>query len=213
MWFGDYDYLGVNQDNIKILDSGDYQINDITVPGAYNRLDAWLVVNALHEITGVKVRTLVNLVGKFPGLQRRMEEIAPNLYSDYAHTPEKIRGGMSVALEIAAEKNQDLIIVYEPLTNRRQHYMIDDYKDCFTGAKKVYWIPSYLAREDPDQRIIPPAEMISHLSDPQLAEPLERDNKLKSVIQKHLDAGDMVVGMAGGGGDSLDEWLRKEFVS
>jgi hypothetical protein len=54
--------------------------------------------------------------------------------------------------------------------------------------------------------------MITHLSDPQIAEPFERDNKLKDTIQKHLDAGDMVVAMAGGGGDSLDEWLRSEFA-
>lgn len=40
---------------------------------------------------------------------------------------------------------------------------------------------------------------------------MERDDELKKVIQKHLKAGDMVVGMVGGGGNSLDEWLRKEF--
>jgi hypothetical protein len=32
-------------------------------------------------------------------------------------------------------------------------------------------------------------------------------------LQKHLDASDMVVGMAGGGGNSLDDWLRQEFVT
>jgi UDP-N-acetylmuramate--alanine ligase len=212
LWQGDLDYINFNPTNVKILDTGDYQINDIKLKGAYNRLDAWLVINALHEITGVQVKALVKLMSKFPGLQRRMEEIIPNLYSDYAHTPEKIRGAMSAALEIAAENGQNLVVVYEPLTNRRQHYMINDYKDCFMGASKVYWIPSYLAREDPNQRIIPPKEMISHLSDPSLAAPMERDNKLKQTIQKHLDAGDMVVCMAGGGGDSLDEWLRKEFA-
>lgn len=118
-----------------------------------------------------------------------------------------------MALEMAQAQGKRLIIVYEPLTNRRQHYMIDDYKDCFTGADHVYWIPSYLAREDPNQRIIPPSEMIEHLTDPSIASPLERDDELKAVIQKHLDAGDMVVGMAGGGGDSLDEWLRAEFTT
>jgi hypothetical protein len=41
---------------------------------------------------------------------------------------------------------------------------------------------------------------------------MERDAQLKKTIQKHLDAGDMVVCMAGGGGDSLDDWLRREFV-
>ena len=122
---------------------------------------------------------------------------------------------MSVALEMASQgndgKGQNVVVVYEPLTNRRQHYMIDDYKDCFAGASQIYWIPSYLAREDPGQRIIPPEELISHLSDPSIAIPMERDDRLKATIQKHLDAGDMVVGMAGGGGDSLDEWLRANF--
>jgi UDP-N-acetylmuramate-alanine ligase len=89
--------------------------------------------------------------------------------------------------------------------------MIDDYKDCFAGAARVYWLPSYLAREDPDQRIIPPAELISHLSDPSIAEPAAMNNNLKQIIIKHTKEGAMVVGMAGGGGGSLDEWLRKEF--
>ena len=118
---------------------------------------------------------------------------------------------MSVALELAADKGQNVVVVYEPLTNRRQHYMMDDYQDCFDGAKQLYWIPSYLAREDPAQRVIPPAELITHLADPSFAQAMERNAELKSTIQKHLDAGDMVVCMAGGGGGSLDDWLREEF--
>lgn len=212
VWQEDFEYLGLGEaSNIQTLDSTEEKLNMLTIPGKYSRLDAWLVIQGIHSITGEPVDKLVEIMNRFPGLQRRMEQIIPNLYSDYAHTPEKIRGGMSVALEMAEKNNQSLVIVYEPLTNRRQHYMIDDYKDCFTGAGKVYWIPSYLAREDPNQRIISPAEMITHLSDPSIATPLERDAELKKVIKKHLDAGDMVVGMAGGGGDSLDEWLRKEF--
>lgn len=224
LWREDYDYLDLTGTaRMEVLDSDHPAINDIALPGRFTRLDAWLVIQAVHELTKTPVKELIPHMSKFPGLQRRMEQIAPGLYSDYAHTPEKIRGGMSVALEMAAArqaeqlgsasdgKGQNVVIVYEPLTNRRQHYMIDDYQDCFAGAAKVYWIPSYLAREDPKQRIIPPAELISHLADPSIAEPMERDDKLKSVIQKHLDAGDMVVGMAGGGGNSLDEWLRKNF--
>ena len=41
---------------------------------------------------------------------------------------------------------------------------------------------------------------------------MERDAQLKQAIQKHLSGGDMVVGMAGGGGNSLDDWLRQEFI-
>jgi UDP-N-acetylmuramate--alanine ligase len=166
----------------------------------------------VHSITKEPVKKLAAIAGRFPGLSRRMEQIAPNLYSDYAHTPEKIRGAMSVASEMAAETGQRLIVVYEPLTNRRQHYMLNDYKDCFAGADRLYWIPSYLAREDPAQRVIPPAELVARLDDPSIAKPMNRDAELKQAIQKHLNDGDMVVGMAGGGGGSLDDWLRQEFT-
>lgn len=212
LWQEDYDYLDLNQStHVSILDSAEAEREGLSLKGKFNRLDAWLAIQAVHELTHTPLQKLVTLMNKFPGLQRRMEEVAPGLYSDYAHTPEKVRGGLSVALEMAEESGKNVVVVFEPLHNRRQHYMIDDYKDCFSGAKKVYWIPSYLAREDPSQRIIEPSEMISHLSDPSIAQPMERDSKLKSIIKKHLDAGDMVVCMAGGGGDSLDEWIRKEF--
>lgn len=215
MWQEDADYLAVEpSQGRKILDPSVIRDNfqEIQLAGLYNRLDAWLVMQTVgflvHE---PDMDRLAELMNTFPGLQRRMEQIIPNLYSDYAHTPEKIRGAMSVALEMAEDNGQRVVVVYEPLTNRRQHYMLNDYKDCFEGAAKVYWVPSYLAREDPTQRIIPPEELISHLSDPSIAEPLEREEDLKKAIQKHLNAGDMVVCMAGGGGDSLDEWIRKEF--
>ncbi len=212
IWDEDYDYLELQPSaHYSVLDSGESIIQDIRLPGQYNRLDAWLAVQAVYHLTKIPVAQLINHVNQFPGLQRRMEQIVPNLYSDYAHTPEKIRGAMSVALEMATGKLQDVVVIYEPLTNRRQHYMLDSYGDCFAGAKKVYWLPSYLAREDPEQRIIPPEELISRLSNPEIAEPGERGQHLKHAIQKHLDQGDMVVCIAGGGGDSLDEWIRAQF--
>lgn len=213
-WDEDNAYLGLKPSaHIDVLDSGAHDIQEIRLPGQYNRLDAWLAIQAVYGLTKTPVPELINHMNSFPGLQRRMEQIVPNLFTDYAHTPEKIRGAMSVALEMATSRMQDLIVVYEPLTNRRQHFMLDDYGDCFEGAKKVYWLPSYLAREDPDQRIIPPAELISHLSDPSIAEPAERDENLHQIIQEHIVRGDMVVAMAGGGGDSLDEWIREKFVN
>lgn len=212
MWQEDADYLGLEANgNLLIQTSSSPQIQNIHLPGLYNRLDGWLAVQTVHKLTHAPLDKLIQLVGRYPGSQRRMEEITPNLYSDYAHTPEKIRGAMSVALEMAEKKGQDLVVVYEPLTNRRQHYMMDDYGDCFTGAKKLYWIPSYLAREDPNMRIIPPKELISHLPDSSFAEPKKMDADLEKTIKKHLAQGDLVVCMTGGGGGSLDEWVRSKF--
>lgn len=246
VWSEDLEYLGLNDDiNVAVQNSSNKSIDKIMLAGLYNRLDAWMAIQTVHEITNKPIDTLIDAINKFPGSQRRMEEIIPNLYSDYAHTPEKIRGAISVALEMFNHKRigsepiqraaattgtneaeagvqvrnlhkslqqPGVVVVYEPLTNRRQHYMINDYGDCFAGAKKVYWIPSYLAREDPNQRVIPPSEMIVHLADPSIAEPHERDHDLVTIIRHHLDQGDMVVCMAGGGGGSLDEWVRENFA-
>lgn len=213
LWREDYEYLELQTTSkTNVLETDNPDIRNIKLAGLYNRLDARLAIESVHEVTKEPIAKLTKLMNKFPGLQRRMEELIPSLYSDYAHTPEKIRGAMSVASEMANENGQKLVVVYEGLTNRRQHFMINDYQDCFNGADKLIWIPSYLAREDPDERIIEPYELIQKLTDKSIAAPMERNQELKDTIQKHLDDGDMVVGMAGGGGDSLDEWLRKEFV-
>jgi len=213
IWQEDQSYLGL-EDSSKLVveNSQNIFINKLSLNGLYNRLDAYLACRAVHEITKEPLDKLISIVNKFPGLKRRMEEIIPNLYSDYAHTPEKIRGAMSVAMEMAGKNHQEIIVVYEPLTDRRQHYIKNDYKDCFSGAKMVYWLPSYLAREDPKQTVITPEELISNLDDPTIAKTTLRDDHLKFEIERHLLSGDMVVAMNGGGGNSLDEWLRQEFI-
>ena len=213
-WQEDYDYLNLQSaKNMTVLETDHPHIPTIALAGLYNRLDAWIAIHAVHEATKTPVKKLISIASEFPGLQRRMEKITKNLYTDYAHTPEKITGCMSVALEMAEKHKQNVVVVYEPLTNRRQHFMRKDYKDCFNGASHVYWVPSYLAREDPLQEILTPAELIKDLADPSIARPMKRDDELKKVIEKHLSAGDLVVAMSGGGGGSLDDWLRHTFSS
>ena len=209
IWQDDAQYLGVEEsDGVTALSPQLDEINNIKLFGQYNRLDAFLAVSGISKLTKVNTSKLIELANKFPGLSRRMEEIIPNLYSDYAHTPEKIRGAISVASELASSKNQDVVVIYEPLTDRRQHYILDNYGDSFNGVKIVYWLPSYLAREDPNQKVLAPEEIIEHLVDPAIAKPTTRE-ELPEIIKKHLKDGDMIVCLNGGGGGGLDEWLRE----
>ncbi|MEX2014628.1 MAG: Mur ligase domain-containing protein [Candidatus Saccharimonadales bacterium] len=181
----------------------------ISLPGEVNRKDAWLVAVGLNKnhIGPADLGKTTKILSKFPGLSRRFEEIKENLYSDYAHTVPKIKG----CLQMAREVSDRVVIVYEPLTDRRQHYIKDEYKTLFKGIKKLYWVPSYLAREDPAQKVITPEEFISIAEVPDDKQAMELDGKLKDAIQNHLDSGDTVVCISGGGGNSLDEWLRKNF--
>jgi UDP-N-acetylmuramate--alanine ligase len=214
LWQDDAKDLGLSADeNIHILEQDDANLDKISLLGEFNRRDALLAVRAVRELTGQPLEKLLAIVSRFPGLSRRMEKIAPNLYSDYAHTPEKITGAMSVAREMAAQTGQRLAVLYEPLTNRRQAYIMDEYKGVFKGADKLYWLPSYLAREPKNLRIIPPAELIEHLDAPTraIATPAEMNDDLAGEISEHLRRGDMVIGLTGGGGNSLDTWLRERF--
>jgi UDP-N-acetylmuramate-alanine ligase len=79
------DYLSLhNESSVTVLDSAEPKLNTLSIEGKYNRLDAWLVISAAQKITGENTEDLIAILNHFPGLQRRMEEILPNLYSDYA---------------------------------------------------------------------------------------------------------------------------------
>lgn len=207
LWQEDATYLGVGNGLLVLQD----EPPGLSLAGEFNRRDAWLAMRTAQQLGDWSLDQLLEIMNRFPGLQRRMELLTPGLYSDYAHTPEKIRGAMSTALEMAGPDKR-VVVLYEPLTDRRQHHMKDDYKDCFSGAAKVYWLPSYLAREDPNVAILTPQELITHLADPSIAQPAAMGPDLQQTISRHLAAGDIVVGIAGGGGGSLDEWLRQEFA-
>lgn len=194
-------------DKRQSLNDEDERIDTLKLAGRVNRRDAWQVICAVHELSGKPIEELIPLMESFPGLSRRFEKIANNLYSDYAHTIPKIIG----CIQMAQELSQNVVVIYEPLTNRRQHYIKDEYAHLFMGVKKLYWVPSYLAREDPDQAILTPAELIQSMANPKIAVPSELNQDLKVAIQNHLANGDLVVSISGGGGNSLDEWLRTEF--
>lgn len=194
-----------------VLNETDEHIAAIALPGEYNRQDAWQAVQIVHRLTGRALTELIMHINHFPGLKQRMEQIAPNLYSNYAHTPEKIKGGMLTALELAKAKQQNIVVIYEPLTNRRQHYIREQYKECFEGAKKLYWLPTYLAREDPNVPVLTPEQLITSVTAPNEKQSAQLDASFKKAINDHLQAGDMVVAMGASGNGSLDEWLRKEF--
>ncbi len=216
LWQSDVKLLNKSSNltsELFIESEDDNFIDKIQLIGRYNRLDAWLAVRAVAQLTGEFPENLVKLMSAFPGVSRRFEKIIDNLYTDYAHTPDKIRGVMSVALETAQKTGQKIAVIYEPLTNRRMHYMKDQHQSVFDGVDALYWVPSYLAREDPGQPVLTPAELIKKLDAPSqaVAKPMELNDELKTVIQGHLASGDLVIGLSGGGGGSLDEWLRQNF--
>lgn len=199
-------YLEISNGNsISIIDDTDARISKITLAGLHNRKNALMAIEAVHAATGHGYDSLITAVNMYPGSSRRFEKLADSLYSDYAHTPEEI----AATLQLAHELSNNIVVVYEPLTNRRQHFMKDQYKDLFTNVKKVYWLPSYLAREDANMPILSPQELVASLSAATNAEPADKNQQLVANIKQQINDGALVLCLAGGGGGSLDEWARQ----
>lgn len=211
IWESDASYLGLDKSRLIVEADNTSELNKLSLKGLYNRRDGLLAVRSVTNLFNKPIDSLIVSINNFPGLSRRMEEIYPNLFSDYAHTPDKIRGAISAASELAKDRHRPLVVLYEPLTNKRQKYILNEYQDCFRGVDHLYWLPSFLAREDPDDKIIEPKTLVAKLSDPSIAEVANRDQTLLTKIKEHLNNGDMIVALAGGGGGSLDDWLRDNF--
>lgn len=214
LWQDDVNRLNLTPtDHQMILKTDDQQINNLLkLLGLVNRQNAWLTANGLEPILNKSAIELSEKLNQFPGVSRRFEQIIPNLYSDYAHTPMKIKGALQLAHEVAGEK---LVVVYEGLHNFRQHFIKDDLKNLFENVKKLYIVPSYLAREDPKLEILSQEDLIALLNDKTKlhAEVAELNQDLKNSIKTHLAAGQTVLCLSAGGADSLDGWLRREFNS
>ena len=183
-------------------------LSQISLKGRVNRENAQLAIEAVAELTDSQVTELIDFVNQFPGVSRRFEQIADNLYSDYAHTPEKIEGALQMAHEVAGE---DVVVIYEGLHNTRQHFIRKELSHLFDNVKKLYIVPSYRAREDENLEDLTPEKLVSLVSNPGNAVPSAFNKNLKDAIQNHLDMDDLVLCLSAGGGESLDEWLRKEF--
>lgn len=211
LWDSDAEKVGIYPGTAHtILREDDPLTAEITLPGMVNRLNATLVAHAIHQITGRPIHQLVAALNRFPGVSRRFEQIAPNIYSEYAHTPPKIMGALQLAHEVAGE---NVVVVYEGLHNTRQHFIKHDLKHLFDSIKKLYIVPSYLAREDPNLPLLSPADLKALVSAETRVRttPAALNARLRTAIAAHATAGDTVLCITAGGGGSLDEWLRKNF--
>lgn len=210
LWHDDAQKLGRSSiSKLTILDDYDTRLDSIQLKGLVNRRDGLLAVIAAAMVLGQN-EDIIRQINKFPGISRRFEELAPGIYTDYAHTVPKIKGALQLAQEVAGDK---VVVVYEGLHNTRQHFIRDELSKLFVDVKKLYVVPSYLAREDKSLELLTPEKLLK-LMDGQTrskAAAADLSEGLAKVIKHHADSGDTVICFSAGGAGSLDEWLRQKF--
>lgn len=207
IWQQDAKRLGVTaHESIALLDDKT-STERSTLTGEVNRKNAAVVAQSLSRLfdshTGEE---LMDILNTFPGVSRRFERIRDTVYTDYAHTPEKIRG----ALQTAHEVSENVVVVYEGLHNTRQHFIRDEIPHLFDGVKQLYIVPSYRAREDETLEDLTPEKLAQLIDSQTPVEPAQLDDTLRTHMQNHVSNGDLILCLSAGGGGSLDEWVRRE---
>ena len=184
---------------------------DFKLAGEARRLDAGLALEAILKMApGVEKEKVIEILNEFPGVGRRFEKLAEGIYTDYAHHPEEIKATMDVALDqMDIDGKKGVVVVYQPHQNTRQHEVQDLYYDAFVGASKVFWLPTYLTREDESLPVLKPLDFINQLNNAEVAEAAELNDELFEQIKKYRDDNYLVILMSAG---PADEWLRKKIA-
>ena len=187
---------------------------DFKLAGEVRRKDAGLAAAAVLEMVKNENRNedledIKTILDDFPGVGRRFERIADGVYTDYAHHPEEIAATVDVARdEMKLRNKKGVVVVYQPHQNTRQHEVKEGYKNVFAGADKVFWLPTYLTRENPDLKVIEPVEFINDLNDVD-AEVAELDDELEKKLHDYVSDGYLVVLMTAG---PADAWWREKYA-
>ncbi|QJU08690.1 hypothetical protein FBF28_04000 [Candidatus Saccharibacteria bacterium oral taxon 488] len=191
--------------NVTVLEQTDPQI---TLAGEHNRRNGTLAARAAVLVRAVaapeiEAEAIITALNAFPGTGRRFEKLADNLYTDYGHHPSEI----AATLQLAHELNDHVVLVYQPHQNIRQHEVRERYTDeIFMHADEIYWLPTYLTREDPNLPVLTPEELTRQLTTDKV-HLAQLDEALWQVIEQQRARGALVLGMGAG---TIDGWLREQ---
>ena len=186
----------------------------ITLSGSPRREDATSAFFALKEMLRycdqeVSDEKLIEVLNEFPGVRRRFERVSDGFYSDYAHHPEEVKATIDIASEEAAKLGKKgVVVVYQPHQNTRQHEVRALYKDAFDKADRVYWLPTFLTREDESLPVITPKEFIADINAKDKAFVAELDDELAGKIKSDHSEGYLIILLTAG---PADAWFRENF--
>ena len=189
-----------------VIEEPELPLENFKLAGEARRYDAALACEAVHRMAPeVEVQRIVEILNEFPGVGRRFEKLADGIYSDYGHHPEEISATIDVALDEAKMRGfKGVAVVYQPHQNVRQHEVKDGYREAFSKADKVLWLPTYLVREDPNLPVLTPEELMVGIEG---AEAVELGDALFEKMMALRDKGYLVMLVTAG---PADEWLRKK---
>jgi UDP-N-acetylmuramate--alanine ligase len=177
---------------------------DLVLLGIHNRKNMTLVLQVLGSVRVAFSPQWTGHANAFPGTQRRQEKLATDVYSDYAHHPAEILA----TIQAFGEQYDRVCVVYQPHQNIRQISICGDYAHCFEGAHAVYWLPTYLSREDPALQVLTPEQLMGCVKTEVALHAAQLDEALRTALVHERQTGSVLLFLGAG---SIDAWARQQF--
>jgi UDP-N-acetylmuramate--alanine ligase len=122
--------------------------------GRHNVLNALAALAAAATVSSTTPEDLREPLATFGGLARRLDirgEVGSVLLvDDYAHHPAEI---IAVVDTLRASADGSLRVVFQPHTYSRTASLLDEFADALSGVDDLVLVPTYAAREIPDDGI------------------------------------------------------------
>jgi UDP-N-acetylmuramate--alanine ligase len=186
---------------VILYNEADLARHELGVPGEHNQSNAeaayWV-----GEILGIKKDSIIASLRVFRGSWRRLEEIQPGVYTDYAHHPTEIKATLKALKGANPEKT--LVCVFQPHQRDRLSKLFDEFADSFVSADELYLIPLYSVRGRDDGEGKDSQQLAELIKKPQATYEKSFDKAFEAVKSKFNDS-HIIVFM--GAGD-IDEQLR-----
>ncbi len=169
----------------------------IPVPGRHIALNSLAAVAVGLEF-GVSKDKIIDALGKFEGVGRRLEKIKEYngalIVSDYAHHPTEVRATLS-ALR-ASSPNSKIIGVFQPHRYSRLKDTLSEYAGAFDKCDRVFITDIYAAGEEQIEGISPEALVLAS-KHKNLSTSGDLVNTL-NILRETISPGDLVVFMGAG---------------
>jgi len=215
-----------NAQNLALVD-GSYEFDlhhkdallgrpHIALPGRFNVLNA-LAVTAACIHTGLDAETILEHLGRFTGIDRRLMLKAKvdgvTILDDYAHHPTEIRASLKAIREKYAPKR--LWCVFQPHQYSRTRFLLDDFAESFKLADITIVPEIYFVRDTAESKSTVNAEMLAERIRQQGCQALFINDfsGILEHLKNNVKDGDLVVTMGAGTiwkvADEYIQWFRE----
>ena len=177
-----------------------------SLPGRHNAQNALAAVAVALEL-GIEEKVICEALENFSGVARRFSLVSDKggiaIYNDYAHHPTEIKAVLQTARGLTQGK---VIAIVQPHRYSRLRDLFDDFAACFEDADIIAVAPVHAAGESEiaginRDTLIQALVRRGH----QQVIAIDDAGDIASLIERHAQMGDIVVGMGAG---SIGAWMQ-----